>query len=46
MGKLANFTYNLYEVADGAYGHQTNGKWAGLIGDVLYKVNELGIVNQ
>ena len=38
LAKEANFTYSLYEVADGRYGHIENGKWTGLIGDVLYKV--------
>ena len=39
MAKLANFTYSLYEVADGSYGHQVNGKWVGMVGDVLNKVS-------
>ena len=38
MAKIANFTYSVYETPDGAYGHQVDGKWVGMVGEVLYKV--------
>ena len=38
IAEEANFTYTLYEVADGKYGHLEDGRWRGLVGDVLCKV--------
>ncbi|XP_065071549.1 glutamate receptor U1-like isoform X2 [Rhopilema esculentum] len=43
LAKEANFTYSLYEVADGRYGHIDNGRWTGLIGDVLYKKADMAL---
>ena len=46
MSVIANFTFTIYEAADGAYGHIVDGKWVGMVGDVLYKVFQSVIINQ
>lgn len=43
MSVIANFTFTIYEAADGAYGHIVDGKWVGMVGDVLYKKADLAL---
>ena len=35
LGKEAKFKYQLQEVEDGKYGSEVNGKWIGMIGEVV-----------
>eukprot|EP00795_Rhopilema_esculentum_P012309 gene12309-2957_t len=43
IAEEANFTYTLYEVADGKYGHLEDGRWRGIVGDVLYKKADMAL---
>ena len=39
ISKLANFTYEIKLVEDGFHGSLVNGKWNGMIGELVEKVS-------
>ncbi|XP_042234765.1 uncharacterized protein LOC121874605 [Homarus americanus] len=40
-----NFTYTLYEVCDGSYGSLVDGRWTGVVGEVMYGYAHIGLSN-
>ncbi|XP_071548132.1 uncharacterized protein [Panulirus ornatus] len=40
-----NFTYTLYEVCDNSYGSLKDGRWTGVVGEVMYAHAHIGLAN-
>ncbi|XP_050688703.1 uncharacterized protein LOC126981542 isoform X2 [Eriocheir sinensis] len=45
IAKEMNFTYELYEVCDKAYGSEVDGRWTGVMGEVVEGRAHLGLAN-